>query len=378
MDALTVEQYGLFSYVVEIMMIISLIPELGTRTIYVKFFSASGINLIKISTSIFSTHFIIFFIGILLVFLISYVINESYEIAFLVGLGFSLTTIFVPLQAYSLANERSNIVVFREQILGLSKLSYIIFGWYFDTSYLYFIFFPYFQFLCLVIFWLLVVKRNDIFLKLISSVRDLDLSNNYLKAVAPYSLLIMINLLYNKVDIFMLEYFISKSEVGVYVAASKFVYPFMFLSAVFMNAIFPRMVRDKDSYRMVFYSMACLSIVGIILSLGLLLFSDIFFAFFSDGKYSDSSAVFSVLVFYLPIVFTYGALSNFLVANDKLYSLIFINSISFFVNIILNLILIPTNLSVGAAVATLISEVFVLLFVFLSFMKIRNQRITYE
>ena len=77
-------------------------------------------------------------------------------------------------------------------------------------------------------------------------------------------------------------------------------------------------------------------------------------------KYDDSIPVFKVLVWYLAIVFIYGPISNSLVAKNKVVFLVYLNLFMIVLNVLLNFFLIPVYGAKGAAVATIICEILIL------------------
>ena len=172
------------------------------------------------------------------------------------------------------------------------------------------------------------------------------------------------NVIYNKIDIIMLEKMIGSVEVGYYSGATRFIYPFMFISGAFMTAIFPSLAKysnDKDKFKGIQYiALYYLGGIGIVLSTILFLGSDLLFNFFFDLKYDQSIPTFKVLVWYLAIVFIYGSISNNLVALGKVKFLVALNLVMILVNVVLNLFLIPHYGAVGAAIATIFCELLIL------------------
>jgi O-antigen/teichoic acid export membrane protein len=172
------------------------------------------------------------------------------------------------------------------------------------------------------------------------------------------------NVIYNKIDIIMLEKMIGSAEVGYYSGATKFIYPFMFISGAFMTAIFPKLAKhskEKDKFKSIqnlalFY----LGGIGILLSTSLYLGSDLIFELFFADKYDASIPIFKVLVWYLAIVFIYGPISNSLVAKNKVKFLVYMNLFMIVLNVVLNFFLIPVYGAKGAAAATIVCEVLIL------------------
>ena len=131
-----------------------------------------------------------------------------------------------------------------------------------------------------------------------------------------------------------------------------------------MTAIFPSLAKyaaDKDKFKNIQYlALYYLGGIGILLSTCLFLGSDILFELFFNHKYDESIPVFKVLVWYLAIVFIYGSISNNLVAKNKVKFLVYLNLIMIVLNVALNFFLIPVYGAKGAAIATIICELLIL------------------
>lgn len=368
MSSLSLEGYGKFSYVIEMMILVSLLPELGTRTFYVKIL-ASAQRILDKSRDVLCLHSNLCLVSFFLILIISPALESEYFLTTLVGFGFLLTTVFIPYQAFSLASEHTLLVSLREQVQGGSKFVYILFGYLFFPEVEYFIFFPYFQAFCLSLFWFVCSKYYV--LPKIKWAFELKISNvkRDFFELFPFTLLIAINMLYNKIDIYMLSLLDGVESVALYVASTKFIYPFMFISGVFMNAVFPRMVKDETRLEALNYALKYLPALGVLISLVLYLTSEYLFYFFDGGKYYDAIDAYRILVFYLPIVFSYGVLTNFLVSVGKIRFLVVLNLCGLYLNVTLNYFLIPSLSLTGAAFSTIACELLIFIVVFVFFRK---------
>jgi O-antigen/teichoic acid export membrane protein len=180
----------------------------------------------------------------------------------------------------------------------------------------------------------------------------------------PYSALMFANILYNKIDVVMLKYLSGEHEVGLYSGATQFIYPFMFVSTVLATGLFPhlskhasnpaqfREARNKGA--------AVMAVAGFCLSGVLFLGSGVLFDLMFGGKYDSSISVYKILVWYLFIVFTYGAFSNAVVAKGGVRKILIMTVVMLALNIVLNIFMIPAWGAVGAAMATLICELLIL------------------
>lgn len=177
----------------------------------------------------------------------------------------------------------------------------------------------------------------------------------------PFTILMLANILYNRIDVIMLNALAGKAEVGIYNGAAQFVFPFMFVSSVLVTAIFPHLSRHTNSSalfgKMRNSSFLLMTLSGFLLSTFLFLGSELFFELAFNHKFDASIGVFKVLVWYLFIVFAYGTFSNILVVKNKAILLFKVTVVMLVLKIILNYLFIPAYGAMSAAVSTLICEV---------------------
>jgi O-antigen/teichoic acid export membrane protein len=168
-------------------------------------------------------------------------------------------------------------------------------------------------------------------------------------------------------------------EVGYYSGATKFIYPFMFISSAFMTAIFPKLAKhseEKDKFRNIqITAVYYLGGIGIFLSISLYLGAEIIFQLFFGDKYDNSIPIFKILVWFLAIVFLYGPISNSLVAKNRIKFLAYLNLFMIILNVVLNFILIPDYGAKGAAMTTIVCEILILLGTVFYSKKIGEKRI---
>jgi O-antigen/teichoic acid export membrane protein len=177
---------------------------------------------------------------------------------------------------------------------------------------------------------------------------------------APFAFLMVANILYNRVDVVMLKYLSGEFQVGLYTGATQFIYPFMFISSAMVTAIFPHLSRSVGAgeglgtlRKSAFILMGT---AGLLLSGFLFFAAPYFFHAFFATKFDASVPVFKILVWYLFIVFSYGTFSNIVVAKGHAALLFKVTVVMLIVNMLLNYIFIPQYGAFGAATVTLICE----------------------
>lgn len=144
-----------------------------------------------------------------------------------------------------------------------------------------------------------------------------------------------------------------------------------------MTAIFPSLAKHsynkKEFQKIQYLATYYLGGIGIFLSTALFFSADYIFPFFFDHKYDASVPIFKVLVWYLAIVFIYGSISNNLVAKGKIKFLVYLNLIMIILNVVLNFVLIPQFGAKGAAIATIVCELVILILGVFYWMRIERQ-----
>jgi O-antigen/teichoic acid export membrane protein len=181
----------------------------------------------------------------------------------------------------------------------------------------------------------------------------------------------MINIYYN-LDMVMLGYMKTESDVGIYNAAYKIFMLSIIPIQLILSAFFPALSRIGLKYSNEFsdtlknYGLLTVG-AGVIAGIILFLFSDeIIFIIFGE-KFYNSAAPLSILAFNTIIIGINSFTGNPLVAWGKLKSYSIAVSFGAISNMILNLILIPIYSYNGAAIATLLSEITVLVGLFYLF-----------
>lgn len=365
MKFLPVAEYGKYIYIIEFITIFGFFADGGLNQLIVRETSQNPGQVKEIYSKAQSAQVLISGLLLALIILISYPLNSSEDFFYLLIYGTSvvITAYFAPMLAILVASGRKDLIFYKDIVLSTAKLAFMIAGIIFKQPIIYFIFLGFLN--CIVSLLLYAYLRwKKEFTYFFKNSLDFSNSLSFMKQGLLFTLLMAANVIYNKIDIIMLEKMVGSTEVGYYSGATRFIYPFMFISTAFMTAVFPSLAKhagdsinfNKIQYTALYY----LGGIGILLSTVLFLAADLIFITFFDHKYDASIPVFKVLVWYLAIVFIYGSISNNLVAKNKVRFLVILNIIMIALNIGLNFFLIPRYGAVGAAVATIVCEVIIL------------------
>ena len=191
---------------------------------------------------------------------------------------------------------------------------------------------------------------------------DLTRLKGLLIATAPFALMVILNNVYYRIDIIMLEKMQGLAAVGIYSAAYKLLDVLMIVGANITGVLYPRMASEaagaphalgrtiERSYRY----MGALGIPAAVLAtmLGPWIIRSLF-----GEEFSASASALRILIWAIPPMFMYMPLAHALNATGGEWPRILVLSVNTLANIGMNLLLIPAYSFIGAAVSTVICEV---------------------
>jgi O-antigen/teichoic acid export membrane protein len=180
----------------------------------------------------------------------------------------------------------------------------------------------------------------------------------------PFALAGIFTILYVKIDTVMLSIMKGNSVVGQYSAANNIISSLSFIAGVFLASIFPVIsgyfITSKESLKRVYnLSFKYLFIIILPISAGIFFLSEKIILLLFTSEYIPSIDALRILT-WLQIFAFLGWLSGVVlnsINKQKLFT--YAVGIGALVNIILNLMLIPSLSMYGAAIATLITQIIV-------------------
>jgi O-antigen/teichoic acid export membrane protein len=181
----------------------------------------------------------------------------------------------------------------------------------------------------------------------------------------PYALLILLMTFYYRSDSVMLEKMLDDGRVqaGYYAQAYRFFEAgnmVAYLFSVLLLPIFSKMIKARESIvDLVDISFKIMFSGALILSVLCFQFGDEIMSWRYHDISSQSSALFSVLMFCFVCISSTYIFGTLLTANGDLKLLNVLAGVAVMVNIGLNLILIPKWQALGSAVASLITQIIV-------------------
>ena len=196
-----------------------------------------------------------------------------------------------------------------------------------------------------------------------------------LKEAIPLAIIIIISMVYYHIDIVMLGKMKGEEVAGWYGVSYHLFFALATIPGAFLSAMFPVMSRffkeSKELLRKAFQkSFKAIVGAGIPVSVGSFLLSERIILFLFGPQYKNSITALKILSFLIIFSYLNGLAGYFLTSINRQALTAKILAFTVGVNIFLNLILIPRYSYIGAASATVVSEV---LFFLLFILSIRRQ-----
>ncbi len=185
-------------------------------------------------------------------------------------------------------------------------------------------------------------------------------SISLLRHAWPIGLSLIFNIVYFRVDVFILTNFRSTQEVGIYGLAYQFFEASLAIPIFFANSIYPVLTNSykkdiKDFQKNLKFWLVALLITSLALSLFLFLASFIIPLIY-QGKFQGSTKALQILSLGIPFFFLSALLWHVFIIYNRQKVLIAIYLSGAIFNIIANLIFIPQKGYIAAAIITVIAE----------------------
>lgn len=182
----------------------------------------------------------------------------------------------------------------------------------------------------------------------------------------PMGISAVVTFLYFKVDAILLSFFQTQSDVGIYGAAYKIIETLIFFPAMVIGLMFPLFSRYIFTDKELFIKISNIILKLFTILLVPLIISTIFLAtdiviIVGGEEFIASATVLQILIFALASIF-YGQLfTNILIAGSLQKKLMYALVTAACINITTNVILIPLYSYTGAAIVSVITELFVVI-----------------
>ena len=196
---------------------------------------------------------------------------------------------------------------------------------------------------------------------------DIGLAKNMIHDSWPLIFTSFAGLLYMSTDQILIKYFLDFEQVGLYATAVKLIVVFYVIPSIISNILYPKMINQYKTLNhkefiektqvLYFFNL----IISILILIFFILFGEKIILFLFGDNFIESVEVLYVYSFGLIFVF-FGSMNNKLLVMDNLQKLMLGRNIfGLGANIVLNIILIPLYGIKGAAIATVLTEMIVML-----------------
>jgi O-antigen/teichoic acid export membrane protein len=179
--------------------------------------------------------------------------------------------------------------------------------------------------------------------------------------IMPVLVMVLATHLYVRIDVIMLDYFTNKEVVAQYSAGYLFLDQLMILSNFMMGALFPNFARSclahgKD-YQVLYHGIVRLFLKYLVpIAISIAVCSRFLLATIYGPEYAASWKSLSVLMVAAMFAWINGPSGTIFISLKKQHIYMWATLLSLLVNIVGNLILVPTVGAIGAAVSTVLTE----------------------
>jgi len=202
---------------------------------------------------------------------------------------------------------------------------------------------------------------------------DFALWKKILSTSWPLGAVAVAVVVYNYIDSVMLGYWNLLNEAGWYNAAYKIIgattIPMILISQSFFPALSKAFCQSKDLLQKIWDHYFRIAIqLALPLSLGGILLAHSIIVFFYGEAFLPSVLAFKILIVSASLMIVMGPVSHMLIVVNQQKKNFFVAFLGAFLNVVLNIFLIPKYSLYGAAVATLITIIFMFfLYIYLMF-----------
>lgn len=377
------EVFGKYSYVLALTTIFLIISEFGIKSVAIRDVARDSSNIGRYLSHVFLLKLVISFLSVLILILYVNLIKPprdttlaAYVFAgglFFQSMSYAFRWVFHALQtmeyeALQRVSERLLLLVLSVLVI-LRGYGLIALSWVFLITQV-----------IIFLFSLYLVARK---IRIPQINVNLSFCKYIIKTAIFFALCEGLWIIYFKIDIVMLASLKGEAEVGWYNAAYVIVNCITLISMLSMQAIFPVLSNfyksEKDKLKeTVEISLRYLLVIVLAVVPVIFFFSDKIINLLYESEYSHSINALKILIFVLIFLFPGSLFAHTLASSNRHKMLSLINFIGVGVNISLNFVLIPKFSYMGAAIATIITEVVLcsLLYIAISkFIKIKSLKI---
>ena len=180
----------------------------------------------------------------------------------------------------------------------------------------------------------------------------------FFRDIFPLGAAVLISALYFRIDVYFIQQWHGFQPVGGYNAVFRLVEALRLLPAAVMAVTFPMLVQTSD-IQLVRTIGSRLAVAGLALAAVCALGATLIVTMIYGESYAYAAPAFAVLSLALPLFFLNYALTHQVIGWDGQRAYLAIVTLALAGNIAANMVLVPTRGIVGAAIATVLTEVIV-------------------
>ena len=219
--------------------------------------------------------------------------------------------------------------------------------------------------------WIGICFFSILFAKLliknILPIFDLKFARSLFKETWPIATTLLLNLVYFRVDAFLIAYFRNLSEVGIYNLAYQFFQAALVLPIFIMNGYYPFLLKSYSGLKAAIVVLISVSVIGTLLTF---IFSPILITTLAGVSFEGSVVSLKILSLGFPAFFLSALFMWILVAEGRYKLLLKFYTSALILNLILNILYVPLYSFVAASIITVLCEYWVLLLQLISLRKI--------
>ncbi len=198
---------------------------------------------------------------------------------------------------------------------------------------------------------------------------DFEFMKEMIRGGLPFWFTTLFSVIYFRVDTVMLSFMAGFDATGWYNAAYRALDALSFIPGAILMAVYPVMSRlsvgNLKELRQLFSKiMYYLFMIGLPIAIGTTLVADRLLPAVYPGSFDPSILVLQIIIWAAPVIFLSSVTGQLLNAIDKAKLFTLTAGIGAGFNVVLNFILIPQYQHVGASIATIITEIIVLIVLF--------------
>jgi len=357
------DKYGIFAFVVTISGITGMVADFGISIYLVGEISKHKEKVNKylsahLAIQLFITTFCLLFLLIVAIFQENPTVSQLIIIS---SIGLIFSNFHIPFAAVLQGFEDMGYFITLSLISGLTTVAIIALGIYYQTSLLYFSLLT----VCPGVFSFLTTlfyARRYIAFENIS----FDFIKKILYAGIPFGILITTSFLYSRIDIVMLKYMMGEKEVGLYSTAYKLIFFLNMIPSALSSALYPLLSNYTENAKekvekIITQISKYIIVITVCISFYIFFYSENLIYCLFGSVFLPSVAALQILILSFAPNAARVPITNYFMSQKKIKTLFIVVFSALILNIALNIFLIPSYSLYGAAAATMISEIIIII-----------------